>query len=381
MMSIAFASSAFAAEKSAEKIIDRAYVSDFADKKASVVYMVNNKEVPATYKEIAGKSVVFVDSTGSDLTVEHGSATFKFMLKYDRDAMNRARSYLGKEEYESAIKELRPIIYPMLPLCALSEKAFASSDLLGMFVDALLETNKMKEAYALAKTIPVELLEADNIAIVMNIAYALATKGETSKALSILEKVELKDESQFGASDSVLKVLSVLRNAGMTKKILPLYTKLSGSSNPQADEFKLWSIYCEIALGNKMSAEIYLNAIKMERSNDAFSLLQMVKGDLLANHPKKPDISAALDAYAEGIVFGKISNEWMPELLYKTGMAYKAQQNFVASNEVFAQINAMYEGDSFAEKGKKEIVKIEQKKVEKDVSHESDDEDDEDDDF
>ena len=312
MMSIAFASSAFAAEKSAEKIIDRAYVSDFADKKASVVYMVNNKEVPATYKEIAGKSVVFVDSTGSDLTVEHGSATFKFMLKYDRDAMNRARSYLGKEEYESAIKELRPIIYPMLPLCALSEKAFASSDLLGMFVDALLETNKMKEAYALAKTIPVELLEADNIAIVMNIAYALATKGETSKALSILEKVELKDKSQFGASDSVLKVLSVLRNAGMTKKILPLYTKLSGSSNPQADEFKLWSIYCEIALGNKMSAEIYLNAIKMERSNDAFSLLQMVKGDLLANHPKKPDISAALDAYAEGIVFGKISNEWMP---------------------------------------------------------------------
>ena len=53
----------------------------------------------------------------------------------------------------------------------------------------------------------------------------------------------------------------------------------------------------------------------------------------------------------------------------------------MASNEVFAQINAMYEGDAFAEKGKKEIVKIEQKKVEKDVSHESDDEDDEDDDF
>ena len=382
LMSIALAGSAFAAEvKPAEtKIIDRAYVNDFADKKVSVVYMVNGKEVPATYKEIAGKSVVFVDSTGADLTVERGSATFKFLLKTDKEAMGRARAYLNKGELESAIKELRPMIYPMLPLCALSEQAFASADLLKEFVDALLETGKLKEAYALAKTIPLELLGAENIATVMDIALALAQKGETAKALSIVEKVELKDEAQYSASDSVLKVLSVLRNAGMIKKVLPVYSKFSATSNPQANEFKLWSIYCDIALGNKMSAEVYLSAIKVERTNDAFSLLKMVQGDLLANHPKKPDISAALDAYAEGIVFGKISNEWMPELLYKTGMAYKTQQNFVASNEVFAQIIAMYEGDAYAEKGKKEIVKIEQKKVEKDVSHESDDED-EDDDF
>ena len=67
----------------------------------------------------------------------------------------------------------------------------------------------------------------------------------------------------------------------------------------------------------------------------------------------------------------------MPELLFKTGMAYKAVKNFNASNEIFAQIKAMYPESPFAAKGEKEFVKIE-KKVVSEMSHDDDDDDDDD---
>ena len=63
----------------------------------------------------------------------------------------------------------------------------------------------------------------------------------------------------------------------------------------------------------------------------------------------------------------------MPELLYRTGMAYKAMKSFVASNEIFSQIASMYPESQYAKLGAKQMVKIEKKKVAEEVSHEDED--------
>lgn len=63
----------------------------------------------------------------------------------------------------------------------------------------------------------------------------------------------------------------------------------------------------------------------------------------------------------------------MPELLYRTAMAYKNIKNFVASNEIFAQLQTLYPENPFTNLGKKEIVEI-KKKEPKDDSDEDDEE-------
>ena len=358
---------------------DRSYAKDFADKKAVLAYMVEGRENTVTYKETNGKNVVFTDATGADITVEHGSDTFKFILKADRQALGKARAAYNKGDWEAAVAQLREIVYPLLPLAALGEGSF-SSEYVQMYISALLGAGRINEAYAVAKSLPVDAADAPVISAALEVASALAQKGEMAKALSIAEKVDLRESSQYAASDSLLEVLAALRNAGMVKQVLPIYAKAGAGKNPNADKFKLWSIFCDAVLGNRMSADVYLNAVKIPRESEAFSLFKMIKGYMKQTDPKAPDVNAALDSYAEGIVFGKVSSEWMPELLFRTGMAYKSMENFVASNEIFAQINAMYPESDFAKKGLKEVVKIEKKKVVKEVSHDSDDDEDDDDD-
>ena len=362
--------------KSAVLTPDRSYLNDYAGKKAEVVYLVNGKENPATFKEINGKNVVFADSTGADLSVEHGSATFKFALKCDADALRAARNFYARGEWESSILKMRDIVYPAIPLCALTDDAFAAADYVEPFVESLLAAGRLKEAKSFAAALPLDLAPASIISCAAKIADALLDKGDVAGAQLIVEKIELREDSQYAASDAVLKVMGKLRAAGKIKEMLPLYSKFGSAKNPHSDEFKLWGVYCDVIMGNRMSAEVYLNSITLTRADRAFSLGQMIKGQLRATDPKKPDLNAALDLFAEGIVFGNVSSDWMPELLYNTGMGYKTLKKFVASNEIFAQIQAMYPQSPYAKLSGKEFVKVEKKKVEKEISHDDDDDDD-----
>lgn len=372
---------AVVAQPNAKKVEDRSFENDFAGKKTTLVYFVEGRENPVVFKEIRGKNTVFTDQTGSELVAERGSNTFKFSWKEDTASWRKAQSEAARGDVELALEHMRPIVYPMLPFAAMDEGAFDANEYIEPFVSLLLQNGKLKEAAAVAKSIPVELAQAPIINTEMEIAKALAENGDLVNAMAIVERVDLRSAGQFAASDSVLDVMGILRRTGKVKELLPLYAKLGGvEANPQASWFKLWSIYCDVAIGNRMSADVYLGSIKIARDSEAFSLAQMIKGDLKATDPKAPKLGEALDIYAEGIVFGKISSEWMPELLYKAGMTYKKLKKFVASNEIFAQMNALYPQDSFTAKGLKEIVKVE-KKVVREVSHDDDEDEDEDEDY
>ena len=111
-------------------------------------------------------------------------------------------------------------------------------------------------------------------------------------------------------------------------------------------------IFCDLAVGNRSSADIYLSTIDVKRGTAEFSLCQMVRG-MVKEAGETPDYKGALDLYAEGIVFGNASDNWMPELLFRTGMAYKNTGELKASNEIFKQISVFYPGDIFSDKAKR----------------------------
>lgn len=360
---------------------DRSYVADYADKKPTIV-MVDasaGKETPVTLISTSDKDFKFKDASGGELTVPKNSKSFKFAIKTDSN-WGRARNAYASGNWDEAIVYLRPMVYPLLQLTPFDEDACKVHGFVEMYISALLNDNRLVEAKSLVLAMPIAELPPSLLSPVMSVADALAKSGDLKGALEITDKISL-DANTMSVMEDMMQLLATLRKCGAIKECAVWYTKLGNmDANPYKSECILWMVYCDMQLGNKMSAEVYLSSVKVDRSEEAFSLLQMIKGMLKATSDK-PNFGEALDLYAEGIVFGNLSSPWMPELLYNAGMAYKKLGKFVASNEIFLQMAALYPDDPLSVRGQKEIVKVEKKpkKVEDEDDEYYDDEEDYDD--
>ena len=356
---------------------DRSYVEDYADKKPTIV-MVDasaGRETPVTLISASEKDFKFKDSSGGELTVPKKSKSFKFAVKTDSN-WGRARNAYAAGNWDEAIVYLRPMVYPLLQLTPFDEEACKVHGFVEMYISCLLNANRLIEAKALVLAMPIPEIPPSLLSSVISVADALAKSGDVKGALAITDKISF-DADTMSAMEDMMGLLATLRKCGATKECAVWYTKLGNmEGNPFKSECVLWMVYCDMQLGNKMSAEVYLSSMKVERSEEAFSLLQMIKGMLKAT-AEKPNFGEALDLYAEGIVFGNLSSPWMPELLFNAGIAYKKLSKFVAANEIFLQIAALYPDDPLAARGMKEIVKVE-KKPKKVVDEDDEDYDDED---
>ena len=268
---------------------------------------------------------------------------------------------------------MRPIVYPLAPLAVLSDEAFPDGNaMIEFFLSGLLNCGRLKEAAAYVAMIPVQDASVSIKSSALSVARALAENKDTESAEKIVDRIKLNSASAEILSQ-VMDVLDQMRNAGDYKRCVLLYAKLAAvDGNPMKNQAALWGVFCDMAMGNQLSAQGRLSTIEMDRTVPEFSLLQMVKG-MFKESGKTPDHKAALELYSEGVVFGSLTDSWMPELLYRTAMAYKNIKNFVASNEIFAQLQTLYPENPFTNLGKKEIVEI-KKEEPKDDSDEDDEE-------
>jgi len=354
---------------------DRSYVEDFADKPATITQVDKSgtKETPMTLKSVSSKEFILVDASGGELAVPKKTDAYKFTVKPDSN-WQRARNAFSSGDWNEAIVYLRPTVYPVLAFTAFSEDACARvHGLVEMYITALLNANRLNEAKALVLALPLNDIPAQLLSSVIGVGEALAAENRLNDAIALANRINF-DDSNMAAMSDMMAFLGSLRKMGATKECSLWYTKLSNiEKNPSKDEAKMWMVYCDLQMGNKMSAEVFLSGMKVDRNSESFSLLQMIKG-MLKSTGDKPNYSEALDLYAEGIVFGSLSSPWMPELLFDAGMTYKKLGKFIPANEIFAQMAALYPNDPLAVKGLKEVVKVE-KKVKKKVVDEDEDED------
>ena len=374
VFALSFAS-VYAQEAQTNKNEDRSYMADYADKVANVVLFdeTSKKETPVTVKSVGDNEVIFVGGGGELSVSKKKKSSMKVNYKPDAQTWSSARAAYNRGEWEDAIAYMRQLVYPIIPLMVLPEDTFKAHTMLEMYLQALMNADRMVEANSIVASLSLGECAFDLVATSMSVAEMLADKGKTKEALAIIEKVPFTGDKIVNIPD-LMKVLSALRKQGMVKECALFYTKLMNIDSPQKNEATLWMVYCDLSMGKKMSAEIYLNQIKLENTAPEFSLLQMAKG-MLASQADKPDYKQVLDLYAEGIVFGSLASPWMPELLYNTGMTYKKYGKQYAANQIFAQMLAFYPNDTLTKKGQKEVVKVERKKVKK---AESDDEDEDD---
>lgn len=358
---------------------DRSYLADYEGKAASVTLFdeKTKSESVAAFKSATDSDIVFVGGGGDIAVSKKKPSSLKVVVKPDNNWL-RIRSAIGRENWDEAIVYMRPFVYPLIPLMSINHETFKGNSYLEMYLNALVNANRMKEAVSIVDALKLGEVAPSLVSSALNVAEALAKSGDKKGALAILEHIPFSGDYTAVIPD-MLSVLSELRNRGAVQECGVLYTKLTGVDSPQKNEATLWMVYCDLSMGKKMSAEIYLNQISIDAKSPEFSLLKMAQG-MLAAKADKPDYNAVLDAYAEGIVFGSLTSSWMPELLYNTGMAYKKIGKQFAANEIFAQMKALFPDNALTAKGQKEIVKIERKPKKAAASEDDEDEDDEDED-
>ncbi len=360
----------------APKKADRPYVSDYASKPAAILLSdrANNRNVELTLKEVKPREFVFTNPEGGEVVVQKNSKAFSFQPKTS-DNLTRGMRAAAAQDWDLALNYMRDFIYPLIPLTAMPEGVFNVSSYMETFVRALSGAERYKELEAFVLALPLGEISPSLAAEALEAADILAQQKQNAAAFAIIDRVKMSEESIPAA----MKALGSLRKNGEYKECLVRYTKISNvPGNKDKDIAKLWMIFCDLAVGNRSSADIYLSTIDVKRGTAEFSLCQMVRG-MVKEAGETPDYKGALDLYAEGIVFGNASDNWMPELLFRTGMAYKNTGELKASNEIFKQISVFYPGDIFSDKAKSEIVEIKEEAKPSDEEDSEDEYEDEDD--
>lgn len=360
----------------APKKADRPYVSDYASKPAAILLSdrANNRNVELTLKEVKPREFVFTDPEGGEVVVQKNSKALSFQPKTS-DNLTRGMRAAAAQDWDLALNYMRDFIYPLIPLTAMPEGVFNVSSYMETFVRALSGAERYKELEAFVLALPLGEISPSLAAEALEAADILAQQKQNAAAFAIIDRVKMSEESIPAA----MKALGSLRKNGEYKECLVRYTKISNvPGNKDKDIAKLWMIFCDLAVGNRSSADIYLSTIDVKRGTAEFSLCQMVRG-MVKEAGETPDYKGALDLYAEGIVFGNASDNWMPELLFRTGMAYKNTGELKASNEIFKQISVFYPGDIFSDKAKSEIVEIKEEAKPSDEEDSEDEYEDEDD--
>ena len=353
---------------------DRSYLADYSGKAASVVLFdeKTRRENTVAYKSETDSDIVFIGGGGEIHVSKKKPSSLKVVVKPDNNWI-RVRSALERENWDEAIVYLRPFVYPLLPLMSISEDTFKGYVYLEMYLNALVKANRMKEAFSILDSLKLGEVSPTLVSTALNTAEVFAKSGDKKSALEIVDRAPFTG-GYVQCIPDMLSALAELRKGGALQECGVYYTKLMNVESPQKNEATLWMVYCDLSVGKKMSAEIYLDRMKLDAKSPEFSLYKMAKG-MLASKADKPDLKEVLDSYAEGIVFGSLTSSWMPELLYNAGMTYKKLGKQYAANEIFAQMKALYPNDSLTAKGQKEIVKIDRKPKRSD--EDGDDEDDE----
>ncbi len=315
--------------------------------------------------------LTFADGTPGEVYVPITQKGVKVTYK-NTPELRRMREYYTKGLWDEAVKAGRSYIYPSVAVMSVPETVTNIQDNLVTFVDSLLNAERYIEAKSLMESLPLAKATPTVGSVALSYANRMVDLGRFEDAEAIVERLNFGGENIVNI-EKTMDFVHKLRKMGKIQEALKWYTKLQSTpNNPDANEATLWMAYCDVIRGNVISAQLFVDQLSdLQKSDAIFSLKCLINGMLLVKAQKE---DSAIDVYAEGIVYGDITQTWMPELLFNTATLYKKFEKFRSSNEIFEQIMLLYPNENFAELSKSQIVEIKEEPAEGEEEGEAEEE-------
>jgi len=341
---------------------DRSYFADFASEKAVLIMRdPSGAESRVTVQKVdvvnSVPTLTLMTADGGEIQLPITGDSMKLYFSFDTSNVNRARDAARDGNYDAAIGYMRRDVYLSLPLLIVPEVNLPSiQNNVINFIDFLSQANRIEEANAILTSFNYSQLRPQFTLIALNFVELLNENARYDDAVKLLSKLDFSGEKAI-LIPSLMEILDTLRNNGKIKEVNNWYLKLQKMpENPKKEMATLWAIYCDIAMGNLVSAKVYAASLEQaDRKSEVFSLSKMISGMISMAEKNHQD---SLDKFSEGVVYGNTTDSWMPELMFNTGLSYKSLDKPEVSNVIFREIELFYPNSVYASRAKSQIVKI-----------------------
>lgn len=282
---------------------------------------------------------------------------FRFQFELS-DELAEALNRLSKDEAEPEDYSLaRSQIWPMLPYLLLPEDRFNIHPLAETYLQGLIRTDQLDEAYALILRIPLHRVNPRFIQYTLDLAEKLVAAGQNTRGLALLGIIPLKE-----GDDGLLRVLNQyagdFREQEELDEALILYDRIRTlPDSPLYKEALLWTAYCNVRLGRIQSARLFLEEAQPIAPRDSeFSLHQLVLARIELDDE---NFRKAMEEVSQGVVFSRIGYTWIPELLYVSGVCYEALGKPKTALTVYEQLQLFFPSQRWARLGQERTNALE----------------------
>ncbi|MFI3291566.1 MAG: hypothetical protein R3Y46_06760 [Opitutales bacterium] len=340
---------------------DRSYFADFAKVKAILGYQAQNATDKIYYElsaieEEDSKPLYILSLTtrkAEQLIISENNKDIFLTYETEDKLLKKYREALIAGDKDTALSLMRSDIYGLLPLVEAKEDVFIIQEAILEYLDLLVSAEKVNELFAIFETLKVRNLREDYITLALHTSRLLAEKGDFERSVKVLNAIDLDINNQ-DFTPALLEILSLFRDSGKIAEVQRYYERLKFV---EGSDFKLeaemWSLYCDIKLGNVLTAKVLLERFAgVDKKLPEYSLYKFILG-LVARDGSTP--LSALEFFSEGIVYGKSVDDWMPELMYNTALSYFKAEKVDVSKQILEEMKKFYPDNVFLAQAEKDL--------------------------
>jgi len=275
------------------------------------------------------------------------------------DRARQAENMLRAGRYQQAFEVLRPLTYPLLKYISIPPEQFNIHEQIGLLYAAAIRSGNEEEALYISRQLPLEELEPYFTSLTFELASRIAKDDRAQEAMTIMERIPI-NEGNPELHPLVLNFAGQLRDEGLLREALFLYQRLQAIDESNVKQrATIWNAYCNLLLGNRSIASVFLESVgEVPRGDEDFSLFKMVEGRILLDERQ---YVPALTSLSQAIVYSDLSDDWMPELLYNTGVCYAAIDQPETARQVFNELEIFFPENPWTDKGRQRMQSLPEK--------------------
>ncbi|MGF1484209.1 MAG: hypothetical protein ACFBZ8_07590 [Opitutales bacterium] len=276
-------------------------------------------------------------------------------------AFREAKTQSRQGEWDKVVTGLRPIAYPLVRYLRLPPEKFNIHEIVELFLQALIETGRTNEAKAILDRHTFADLPRTFAGLGLDLATKFVEQGNDSDALLLIDKALNQTE---GASDKYLpiflKFTGELRDNERWGSAENLYRQIEKMGDAQlAKQAELWIIYINVRRAAEenlallpVSENLLAQLSGVEAGSSEYALQRFVEGKI---HAVREEWTEALERLGEAVIYSEVSDDWMPELLFETGRAYRMTEQAAAARSVFDQNVLFFRDNPWALRSQSEL--------------------------
>lgn len=253
------------------------------------------------------------------------------------------------------MKTLRKLGYPLVRYLDLDLKGSNFETVVLSLFQALMKFDDKEEAILLAEKLDFEKIDPQFLELALDLVAGLMESGNTQRAFSLLDRVEVEnlDETQL---ELLLEFGQELLAAESFEHAYRLFQRVQTAESSYQPYARLWTTYCSIRLGRLAVARVFLdNLDSFEGGTSVYSLKRLIEGRY---YFELEAYEQAMRAVADGVAHAKVSEFWMPELLFISARCYEQHEDIDVAQNTYREVTLFFPNTVWGQLSETELARL-----------------------